>query len=109
LGVTKGQWDKLDALPQAPPVKWPQAERDRFATMALAWETTAGDARTDAAAALVKALGAFAKEKRAADEKVMADRVKGVREILTAAQMKKVNPIPRWDLKPATAPATKSP
>jgi hypothetical protein len=110
LGVTKAQWDKLDALPAAPAAKWPQDDRDRFAALALKWDTTAGDAKAAAATEVVKAIGAFATKKREADQKAMAERIKAVREILTADQVKQINPIPRWDVKAGaatTAPARK--
>jgi hypothetical protein len=100
LGVTKQQWDQLDALPASPSNKWPVADRQKLMDLWLAWETAAdGDAKAKAAEVLVKALGEIATRKRSADQQVMKDRAKRIREVLNEAQLKAVNPIPRWEVK----------
>jgi hypothetical protein len=100
LGVTKDQWDQLDALPPAPSIKWAVADRSKLMELWLAWETASDpDAKAKAADVLVKSLAEIATKKRSADQGVMKDRVTRIREILNEGQLKKVNPIPRWDLK----------
>jgi hypothetical protein len=95
MGVTKEQWERLDRLPAPPAGKWPEAERARLVAMFVKWETATDQAK--AAAELVAALGKYAGERRAADQAVMTERVKGIREILTAGQVEKINPIKRWE------------
>jgi hypothetical protein len=100
LAVSKEQWDQLDGLPAAPPAKWAVADRSKLMELWLAWETAADPAAKAAAAdVIVKALGEISTKKRSADHAVMSERVDRIRQILNEGQLKKINPIPRWDVK----------
>jgi len=99
LALTDDQRVRLEKLPAAPSIKWADAERDRLLTLY-------NDA--NARGEVVAALGAYAAQKRAADQKIMTERVKGIRAILSEKQLARINPIPRWPLTaatPASAPS----
>jgi len=106
IGVTDGQKTKLEELPAAPASKWPVAERDRFISQYQAWAAASGDAKTKAGEELLKSLGSYGEQKRAADQKTMTDRVTRAKAILNEKQIAKINPIPRWEIK-TTQPAGK--
>ena len=97
LGLTADQRARLEKLPAAPAAKWPEADRERL--IALYKDEKSRPQ-------VVAALGAYAGERRAADQKVMDDRIRQIRSILNEKQLAKINPIPRWPLKPASAPST---
>jgi hypothetical protein len=96
LALTGDQRAGLEKLPPAPAAKWPQADRERLISIYK---------DDKARPKLVAALAAYATERRAADEKVMEDRIQQIRSILNEKQLAKINPIPRWPLKPASAPS----
>ncbi|MDB5321182.1 MAG: hypothetical protein JWN40_2813 [Phycisphaerales bacterium] len=97
LALTDDQRARLEKLPAAPAAKWPQADRDRL--IALYKDEKSRPQ-------VVAALAAYAAERRAADQKVMAERIRQFRSILTEKQLARVNPIPRWPLTPASSPST---
>jgi hypothetical protein len=99
LALTDDQRARLEKLPAAPSIRWTDAERDRLLALY-------NDAKTRGE--VVAALAAYAATKRAADQKVMTQRVKEIRAILSEKQLARINPIPRWPLTatPASAPST---
>jgi hypothetical protein len=97
LGLTAEQRSRLEKLPTAPGAKWPQADRERLIALYKDEKTRAQ---------VVAALGAYAAERRAADLQVMDERIHAIRSILNEKQLARVNPIPRWPLKPASSPST---
>lgn len=97
LGLTADQRARLEKLPEAPAAKWPQADRERLIGLYKDEKTRLQ---------VVGALAAYAAERRGADQKVMDERIHAIRSILTEKQLAKVNPIPRWPLKPASSPST---
>ena len=94
LGLTADQRARLEKLPEAPAAKWPQADRERLIGLYKDEQTRLQ---------VVGALAAYAAERRAADQRVMDERIHAIRSILTEKQLAKVNPIPRWPLKPAAS------
>ena len=103
LSVTADQLEKLEDLPPAPALRWPDDVRRRFVEMYGKWRGAAEKDRAAAAGTLVRELHAYAKDRRAADERAMGERVRRIRSVLTAKQMEAMNPIPKWDL-PASRP-----
>jgi hypothetical protein len=97
LGLTADQRSRLEKLPAAPAAKWPQADRERLIALYKDEKTRPQ---------IVAALAAYAAERRAADLKVMDERIHAIRSILNEKQLARINPIPRWPLKPASAPST---
>jgi Spy/CpxP family protein refolding chaperone len=97
LNLTADQRARLEKLPAAPAPKWPQADRDRLIALYKDEKTRPQ---------VVAALATYAAERRAADQKVMAERIRQFRSILTEKQLARVNPLPRWPLTPASAPST---
>jgi len=97
VGLTADQRERLEKLPAAPAAKWPQADRERL--IALYKDEKSRPQ-------VVSALAAYAAERRGADQKLMEDRIRQIRSILNEKQLAKINPIPRWPLKPASAPST---
>ena len=106
IGITDDQRSKLGELPAAPPARWPQADRDRFVAQYQTWAAATGDDKAKAGAELLKSLGAYGDQKRAADQKIMTDRAARAKAILTEKQLAKINPIPKWNVK-TTQPAAK--
>jgi hypothetical protein len=97
IGLTDDQRARLEKLPAAPAARWPQGDRDRL--IALYKDEKSRPQ-------VVAALGAYAAERRAADQKVMDDRIRQIRSILNEKQLARVNPLPRWPLTPASSPST---
>jgi hypothetical protein len=97
IGLTDDQRARLEKLPAAPTARWPQGDRDHL--IALYKDEKSRPQ-------VVAALGAYAAERRAADQKVMADRIRQIHSILNEKQLARVNPIPRWPLGPASSPST---
>jgi hypothetical protein len=97
VGLTADQRERLEKLPTAPAAKWPQADRERLIALYK-------DERTRPQ--VVAALAAYAAERRGTDQKLMDERIHAIRSILNEKQLAKINPIPRWPLKPASAPST---
>ena len=97
IGLTDDQRALLEKLPAAPAARWPQGDRDRL--IALYQDPKSRPQ-------VVFALGAYATQKRAADQQVMSDRVRQIRAILNERQLARINPIPRWPLASASSPST---
>jgi len=96
VGLTADQRARLEKLPEAPAAKWPQADRERLIGLYKDEKTRPQ---------VVGALAAYAAQRRGADQKLMDERIHAIRSILNEKQLAKVNPIPRWPLKPASAPS----
>lgn len=101
LGVTAEQVKKLAALPDPPPAKWPEKDRTRFVEAYRAWARAAEVDKAKLADELTRGLKEYGEKRRQADQELMADRVKQIKSILTERQVAKINPIPRWEVKPA--------
>jgi hypothetical protein len=97
VALTAEQRARLEKLPAAPAAKWPQADRDRLSAVYKDEKSRPQ---------VVAALAAYATERRAADLKVMDERIHAIRSILNERQLARVNPLPRWPLKPASSPST---
>jgi hypothetical protein len=97
VGLTADQRARLKKLPEAPAAKWPQADRERLIGLYKDEKTRPQ---------VVAALAAYAAQRRGADQKLMDERIHAIRSILNEKQLAKVNPIPRWPLKPASGPST---
>jgi hypothetical protein len=97
LGVNEGQRKGLGALPEAPAARWPDIDRERFLDLYRAWAKADASGKGAAGVRVVEALAAYAEQKRAADRKVMEERVTRIRAILDPKQLGKINPIPRWE------------
>jgi hypothetical protein len=98
VGLTADQRARLDKLPAAPEAKWPEKDRERLIALYKDEKTRPQ---------VVASLAAYGAERRAADQKVMEDRIRQIRSILNEKQLARVNPLPRWPLKPAaSSPST---
>lgn len=96
LGLTADQRARLEKLPEAPAAKWPQADRERLIGLYKDQKTRLQ---------VVGALAGYAAQRRAADQKVMDERIHAIRSILNEKQLARVNPIPRWPLKATSVPS----
>ena len=96
MKLTPEQRKALEALPASPLGKWTNAERERFAGLHRNWEAATGVEKEKVGEALVTALRTYAEGKRSEDQKVMAERVRRIKEVLTKEQLGKVNPIREW-------------
>jgi hypothetical protein len=95
LGVSEEQAARLAKLPEAPGTKWPAGDRERFVEKFKVWE--AAPDKSKSAEDLVKALGDYAREKRAGDQKVLSERVKGIKAVLDERQVARINPVKKGE------------
>jgi len=107
IGVSEEQKKKLEDLPPAPASKWPAAERERFVSQYQGWLGAKDDDKKKAGEELLKLLRGYGDIRRAADQQTMIDRVTKIKAILNEKQIAKINPIPKWEVKPGTQPAGK--
>jgi hypothetical protein len=104
VGISGEQRIKLKELPEAPALKWPVGDREKFIAQYQKWVSAGGDEKEKVGAELIASLKKYGEQKREADLKVMADRVSRVRAILNEKQLARINPIPKWEIK-TTQPA----
>jgi hypothetical protein len=106
LGLTEKQLDRLRDLPDAPGAKWPAGDRERFVEAYRKWAAAPGEEKVRVGNGLAASLRVYGEARRAADDRVMAQRVKAIRSILEDRQLARINPVPRWDLPTSTRAAT---
>lgn len=98
VGVTAAQRDALAALPSPPDLAWPREELEGLA------------ARVDAAVEAVALLRQTATVRRAAGHGAMRAYAARMRTVLSAEQVSRLDPIPRWEFPPEVrVPATTRP
>jgi hypothetical protein len=96
LGVSEEQAARLAKLPEAPGAKWPAGDRERFVAKLREWESAASDqAKDKVGEEMLKSFRLYAQQKRAADGKVIEERVKGIKLILNEKQIGRINPVKR--------------